>query len=42
MRAVSLALRQLSDEELLDYHVNERINDRGVKVDITLCKAAIR
>jgi DNA polymerase bacteriophage-type len=42
MRAVSLALRQLSDEELLDYHVNERINDRGVKVDIALCKAAIR
>jgi DNA polymerase len=42
MRAVSLALRELSDEELLDYHVNERINDRGVKVDITLCKAAIR
>jgi len=42
MRAVSLALRQLSDEELLDYHVNERINDRGVKVDVALCKAAIR
>lgn len=42
MRAVSLAMRQLSDEELLDYHVNERINDRGVKVDVALCKAAIR
>jgi len=42
MRAVSLALRQLSVEELLDYHVNERINDRGVKVDVALCKAAIR
>jgi DNA polymerase len=42
MRAVSLALRQLSDEELLDYHVNERINDRGVKVDVALCRAAIR
>jgi len=42
MRAVSLALRQLSDEELLDYHVNERINDRGVKVDVDLCKAAVR
>jgi DNA polymerase len=42
MRAVSIALRQLSDEELLDYHVNERINDRGVKVDVSLCKAAIR
>ena len=42
MRAVSIALRQLSDEELLDYHVNERINDRGVKVDVALCRAAIR
>jgi DNA polymerase len=42
MRAVSLAMRQLSDDELLDYHVNERINDRGVKVDVALCKAAIR
>jgi DNA polymerase bacteriophage-type len=42
MRAVSLAMRQLSDDELLDYHVNERINDRGVKVDIALCRAAIR
>jgi DNA polymerase len=42
MRAVSLAMRQLSQDELLDYHVNERINDRGVKVDIALCKAAIR
>lgn len=42
MRAVSLAMRDLSDEELLDYHVNERINDRGVKVDVDLCEAAIR
>ena len=42
MRAVSLAMRDLSDEELLDYHVNERINDRGVKVDVDLCEAAVR
>jgi len=42
MRAVSLAMRQLSDDELTDYHVNERINDRGVKVDVALCRAAIR
>lgn len=42
MRAVSLAMRDLSDEELLDYHVNEKINDRGVKVDVDLCEAAIR
>ena len=42
MRAVSLAMRDLSEEELLDYHVNEKINDRGVKVDVDLCEAAIR
>lgn len=40
MRAVSQALRDLSPEELADYHVNERINDRGVLVDADLCKAA--
>ena len=42
MRAVSQAMRQLSDEELADYHVNERINDRGVLVDVPLCDAAVR
>lgn len=42
MRAVSNAMRQLSDEELADYHVNERINDRGVLVDVDLCRAAQR
>jgi len=42
MRAVSKAMRELTDEELLDYHVNERINDRGVKVDAYLCQAAMR
>ncbi len=42
MRAVSDAMRQLSDEELADYHVNERINDRGVLVDVALCRAAQR
>ena len=41
MRAISQAMRQLSDEELADYHVNERINDRGVLVDTELCTAAI-
>jgi DNA polymerase len=30
MRAVSKAMRELTAEELEDYHVNERINDRGV------------
>ena len=41
MRAVSLGMRDLSDEELADYHVNERINDRGVLVDVPLARAAM-
>jgi len=42
MRAVSKAMRDLSADELADYHVNERINDRGVLVDVALCTAAVR
>ena len=41
MRAIAQAQRPLSAEELADYHVNERINDRGVLVDLDLCRAAI-
>ena len=41
MRAISQSLRPLSDQELADYHVNERVNDRGVMVDTDLCGAAI-
>ena len=41
MRAISSAMRDLSDAELADYHVNERINDRGVRVDTDLCRAAV-
>jgi len=41
MRAISQAMRPLSEEELADYHVNERINDRGVLVDVPLCRAAV-
>jgi DNA polymerase len=41
MRAVSQAMRPLSDQELADYHVNERINDRGVLLDLPLAKAAV-
>lgn len=41
MRAISLGMRQLSKNELEDYHVNERINDRGVLVDVPLATAAI-
>ena len=42
MREISLAMRDLSPEELADYHVNERINDRGVRVDKELCDAAMQ
>lgn len=42
MRAISKAMRPLSDDELLDYHVNERLNDRGVLVDVPLAQAAQR
>ena len=42
MRAVSQSMRELSDEELADYHTNERINDRGVLVDVDLCRAAVK
>jgi len=42
MRAISKALRPLTDEELQDYWTNERINDRGVLVDVPLAQAAQR
>ena len=42
MRAISQAMRPLSEQELQDYHINERINDRGVLVDTELCRAAIK
>jgi len=42
MRAISLGMRPLSEDELADYHVNERINDRGVMVDVPLCQAAVK
>ena len=40
MREISKAMRDLSEQELFDYHINEQINDRGVLVDVALCKAA--
>lgn len=42
MRSISMSQRPLSADELADYHVNERINDRGVLVDVPLCSAAIK
>ena len=42
MREISKAMRPLSADELADYHVNERINDRGVLLDLPLAQAAIK
>jgi len=42
MRAISAAQRELSADELRDYHVNERINDRGVLLDKPVALAAVR
>jgi DNA polymerase bacteriophage-type len=42
MRAIAQAQRELSADELRDYHVNERINDRGVLLDRPLALAAVR
>ena len=42
MREISLAIRELADDELSDYHVSERINDRGVLLDKPLAEAAMR
>jgi len=42
MRAVSKSMRELADEELADYYVNERINDRGVMLDVPLARAAVK
>ena len=42
MRAISKGLRPLSEQELADFHVNCRINLRGVLVDVELCEAAMR
>lgn len=42
MRSVSQSLRTLAPQELEDYHVSERINDKGVRVDVDLCRAAQR
>jgi len=41
-RAISKTMRPLSDQELADYHVNERINDRGVLLDLPLAQAAVK
>jgi DNA polymerase len=42
MRAISKSIRELSTEELRDYHINEHINDTGVQLDVELARAAIK
>jgi len=42
MRAISQSLRSLSTQELEDFHVNCRINLRGVLVDVKLARSAVR
>jgi len=42
MRAISKAMRQLSADELMDYHINEQINDRGVLLDKALAESAVK
>jgi DNA polymerase len=42
MRAISQAQRDLSAEELSDYHINERINARGVLLDRALALSAVQ
>ena len=39
-RALTKYLIPLSKEELRDYHISERINDRGIFVDLELARAA--
>tara|TARA_R110002153_G_scaffold274037_1_gene446769 strand:+ start:4301 stop:6313 length:2013 start_codon:yes stop_codon:yes gene_type:complete len=40
MVAVTSQMRPMSDEEKLDWKVNERINDRGIKIDRELAELA--
>lgn len=41
MRSISKGIRELTADELYDYHVNERINDQGILIDRKLAEAAI-
>ena len=41
MRQIVSVLRPLSDEEWNQYHITERINDRGVPIDIEFATAAL-
>lgn len=41
-RAISQAMRALTETELEEYAVSELINDRGLRVDVDLAAAAVR
>lgn len=38
---IGTVVRDLTATEWLDYHANERLNDRGIPVDVALAKAAM-
>lgn len=40
-QAITRQLRPLTQTEIDDYHVNERMNDNGLRVDLPLCTAAM-
>jgi len=40
--AIAHQLRQLTADELKDWHVNEAMNDNGIMVDVDLCRAAMK
>tara|TARA_R110000824_G_scaffold153008_2_gene324460 strand:+ start:1375 stop:3333 length:1959 start_codon:yes stop_codon:yes gene_type:complete len=41
MRALVKCLRPLTDEEWEEYHVNSKINERGLPIDVDFCTAAL-
>lgn len=41
MRAATKCMRDLTDGEWEEYHLNCRINDRGLPVDVPFCEAAL-
>ena len=41
MRAAVKCLRPLTDEEWEEFHLNARINERGLPIDVTFCEAAL-
>jgi len=40
-RAIASATRPMTETEWLDFHITERINDRGVPVDVEFASAAV-